>query len=409
MKRISLILLLLLLVGCQQFKKAKEQAALLTSIAEISGTVNTKLTGSSDNVNLVAAVLIRNGDEFKVENQKTLGSSNQFQFYLKPGTYYFAVYQDDNHNLVYDEGERAIGHVDDFGTWQPIVLNEKEKKHLTSLRFSTPRNKKRLVKYNDNQFINRLGKVVNLAASDFDIENVDLGFWHPIDFVSQVDSGLFMLSPYQENKEPLILIHGIKGNPREFSAVIEAFKNSQYQIWVLYYPSGVGLGIVRDYLVEGVDILQKRHGFARVSVLAHSMGGLIARGYLLKHQEIKSNYHINQFATVNSPLLGMESAEKGVKNSPIVINSWYDVASNSDYVKTLNAHTLSDAINYSLVFSYKSGYSGDGVVSLASQIPTNIQNEASSIRGFEATHAGILQQNEFVQFIKRQFNVPEKR
>ena len=77
-----------------------------------------------------------------------------------------------------------------------------------------------------------------------------------------------MLSPYNAKKEPLILVHGLMGNPREFSDLDKALEDSDYQVWVLYYPSGVGLHLVKDYLRESIDVMQKRYGFDAVSVLA---------------------------------------------------------------------------------------------------------------------------------------------
>ncbi len=397
MRHILLLCCVLSLIGCQHFRQAKQQSQLLDSVAEINGRVDYQ--SNSDGGELVVAVLSRNDNTFSIENQKLLDSNGQFKFYLKPGTYYVAVYQDSNHNLTYDDNETGVAYVDSVGMLQAITLTDKAKYKTKPTPFAKPVKKGYAVQYSDNYNINNIGKLANLEHAMFDAHNVDMGFWRPLDFLAQVESGLFMLSPYNAKKEPLILVHGMMGNPREFSALVAALEDSNYQVWVLYYPSGVGLHLVKDYLLESIEVMQKRYGFDAVSVLAHSMGGLITRGYALSHQGHAGNYKINHFITVNSPLLGMQSARKGVESSPLVINSWRDVATNSDYVNQLHTQTLQPEINYALVFSYQDGASDDGVVALSSQIPLNIQREANKMMGFNASHAGVLKEPKFIHFI----------
>jgi len=49
------------------------------------------------------------------------------------------------------------------------------------------------------------------------------------------------------------------------------------------------------------------------------------------------------------------------------------------------------------VFSYKTGGSNDGTVSLQSQIPLKLQAEAVRIYGFNQTHAEILNDPAFLE------------
>ena len=58
---------------------------------------------------------------------------------------------------------------------------------------------------------------------------------------------------------------------------------------------------------------------------------------------------------------------------------------------------MPDETAYHLVFSYLPGEEGDGVVPMNSQLSLSLQDEATKTYGFEAQHAQILKQEEFVQ------------
>jgi len=108
------------------------------------------------------------------------------------------------------------------------------------------------------------------------------------------------------------------------------------------------------------------------------MGGLVARSFIMKYQkEYPSHFQNIKFVmTINTPMLGMSSADIGVRFSPIVILSWRDIAPGSDFLNKLNTWKWPDSVPYHLVFSYKSGEGDDGVVNLESQITNKLQLEA---------------------------------
>ena len=102
--------------------------------------------------------------------------------------------------------------------------------------------------------------------------------------------------------------------------------------------------------------------------------------------------------TINSPLMGMDSAISGVNWSPIVIPVWRDVASNSEFVADLHAWTIPKEIPYHLVYSQMPGEEGDGVVPLKSQLTEKLKKEATDLHGFDGQHAGLLKEGRFVKF-----------
>ena len=170
----------------------------------------------------------------------------------------------------------------------------------------------------------------------------------------------------------------------------------KFQPWLLYYPSGSRLDMISNYMMEVGITLWNRHKFEQLYIVAHSMGGLVARSYIMKHIESKNRVQIALSITINSPMKGMESAKSGVEYSPIVVPSWRDVAKDSEFIQKITAWNLPEDIPYHLVFSYQSGEDGDGVVSLESQIPVGLQVEAEKIYGFNSGHASILQDEIFI-------------
>jgi hypothetical protein len=134
------------------------------------------------------------------------------------------------------------------------------------------------------------------------------------------------------------------------------------------------------------------------------MGGLMIRSYVMKQQQSATPYDLQFVVTINSPLYGMESAANGVKNSPVVIQSWIDVARGSAYVKRVHRWAWPDSILYHLMFSYLPGEDGDGVVPLNSQLSASLQREATQIHGFEAQHAGILKEAVFIDKLNEILN-----
>ena len=67
------------------------------------------------------------------------------------------------------------------------------------------------------------------------------------------DGGVFVeLQEYDARRMPVIFVHGMSGTPLDFSAAIASLDRSKYQPWVLYYPSGLRLDMVSDYLVTAV-------------------------------------------------------------------------------------------------------------------------------------------------------------
>jgi pimeloyl-ACP methyl ester carboxylesterase len=99
---------------------------------------------------------------------------------------------------------------------------------------------------------------------------------------------IYLLDPYDPNKIPLVMVHGLQSTPVGFAALVNALRSdpeirTKYQIWQFYYASGTPVLLnaleLRDSLNETLHILDPRNHNAatkRIVVLGHSMGGVIS-------------------------------------------------------------------------------------------------------------------------------------
>ena len=61
----------------------------------------------------------------------------------------------------------------------------------------------------------RAGEIVILEDRRFSPKNGQRGLWEPIKFLRKVGGGVFFLEPFDPEKIPVLLVHGVGGNPRQ--------------------------------------------------------------------------------------------------------------------------------------------------------------------------------------------------
>ena len=389
------ILVCLFAISACTLLELEKQSEQLEDIASISGTIETSGVKKP-----VYVVLLKQYDtHLEVLNQTILDNSKHYEFDLLPGNYIVGAYIDENKNQLRDKSEKLVFYSQGTNIFQNIHLVADQ--HYIVDIFSvdkavnpngTDNIKIRLPKVKAN-----IGKVVSLTDKMFAQENSSLGLWQPLTFLDKFGGGLFMLQAYELDKTPVIFVHGALGNPTEFNQIIQTLDRDRYQPWVLYYPSGIQLDLVSDYFLSSLKQMKTEYDFVDIHLITHSMGGLMSRSFLMKHQQEQAKFNVSLYMTINSPLYGMDSARLGVKSSPIVIASWRDLVTDSDYIRRVHRWHMPDETAYHLVFSYLPGEEGDGVVPMNSQLSLSLQDEATKTYGFEAQHAQILKQEEFVQ------------
>ena len=374
----------------------KEQANTIESLVAVSGTVRNSV---GDEGTIFVKIYSRQPQGVHYHSQIAVQADGSFKFSTPAEQLILVAYIDVDGDRELGSSEPAA-YLSETGL-QPLVIDlassgdvEGAEIVITGKPFVM---KQSLVGEDDYKINKNIGKVVSIDDAMFARENADMGLWRPIDFISDVGGGLLMLQEYDAAKQPIIFVHGIGGTPIEFKQAIAELDKTRYQPWVLFYPSGFRLDIISDYFIRAMSQLHDQYRFDSVVLVAHSMGGLMSRSFLMKYEELSPEYKITKHITINSPLYGMASANSGVNYSPVVVPVWRDVASDSDYVKKVHQWKMPESIPYYLFFSYLSGEEGDGVVPLVSQLSLSLQDEAEAIVGFNAQHAGVLKDEDFIK------------
>ena len=240
--------------------------------------------------------------------------------------------------------------------------------------------------------------IPSLRLALFSPAEVRLGLKRPDLALEKNGIRIFSLENYDPTKRPVLLIHGISDSPRSFSAIARGLSESGMQPWMLYYPSGLALSLVASRLRELLEDIWRSTRFFELAIVAHSMGGLLARAFLIERSsEAQPNYRIPSFLSLSSPWGGTLSANIGTKISPIVKPLWREIASACEFIKALSTFELPPETSWHLIYSrgtrpslFGSFLKRDGFVSVATQTPAWALSQAKTVDSFAVTHSGIL-------------------
>lgn len=241
------------------------------------------------------------------------------------------------------------------------------------------------------------GEIVPLSDPRFDPERARDSLWRPVDFLRAGNAGVYLAEPLDGERTPVLFIHGVNGSPRVLEPLIDHLDDGRFQPMYYYYASGLRIGQVAWHLDRIMRELEHRHGIERYHVVAHSMGGLVARAWLLERSQRGGRARIASFVSLSTPWAGYPSARQGVEHSPVVVPVWRDMATGSDFLEGLFGQDEASAElpEHHLVFSFRQsgwlpGSSGDGVAALASMLPPRVQRQAATVFGVDAGHVAIL-------------------
>jgi len=334
-----------------------------------------------------------------------------FFFTLPAGTYRLAAFEDRNRDLAHQPAEEPAVV---FGDPAGLVLGAGERRDGIALALdpnhyetapllaAAPSGVREVGQYPAMQ----LGTIVDIDDPRFTQENGDLGLWDPLRFLFEVGAGIYFLEPYDPKKIPVLFVHGATGYPAQWSYLIDRLERDRFQPWLVYYPTAPHLEQIATGVVRALAALQFRHGFTRVILVAHSMGGLVTRAALNFAMQSRDEGRVVQvpaFVSISSPWGGHRAAEEGVKHAPVVAPSWEDMAPGSSFLVELPRTPLPSECEYSLFFSYGgdgslfAGGANDGTVALSSELSMPIQHQAIRVMGFDETHTGILSSPEVAE------------
>jgi pimeloyl-ACP methyl ester carboxylesterase len=392
------LLLTTLLAGCG-LRAIKRQSEQIEALGEIQGQVEL----AADQPGPCYSVLLKDDGKYLTSILHVLlPQSGKYSFFALPGRYVICAFVDANRDGNYQRVEPATCVGMETGVPASIVLPPGGRIDVERMVVEAALGRERTEDVVDATLrpIANIGKIATLADPIFSRDSASMGYWRPVEYLQKLGGGLFMLQEYEAGKTPVVFVHGANGTALDFEAVIASLDRSRFQPWVLQYASGIHLEMVSNYLLNALTQLQTRHNFDGMVLVAHSMGGLVARSFVMRNHENGSPVRVLLTMTVNSPLLGMRSAQSGVAHSPIVLPSWRDVAYGSEFVQKVLGWTWPKEIPYHLVFSFEHGKGSDGVVALDIALPPSVQAETTGMRGFVAEHTGVLQEAAFLEYFK---------
>jgi pimeloyl-ACP methyl ester carboxylesterase len=244
--------------------------------------------------------------------------------------------------------------------------------------------------------------VVNSLDDEiFDPQYGEMGLFDTRKFFAHTQRFMFGLEKVDPGKTTVIFVHGVAGTPRDFKYFVDGLDRTHYQPWFYFYPSGMPLQKLGPYLSETLRISVLHFHPKRVIVVAHSMGGLVSLAALNELCRNDAPPYLKGYISFNSPYGGVESAGKALKQAPAIVDSWRDVAPGSSFLERLYQGTATRKIPFHFFFGYKTGDSSDGTITLQSQLEHRIQFTAYKSYGFNATHVGILNDDEARQTFYR--------
>ncbi|MDN3637450.1 alpha/beta hydrolase [Simiduia curdlanivorans] len=395
LRKIALVGLSLTLSACGNFIGLKQNIETIDrDYISIKGVVSSK---DCPDCAIMIAVL-SNADSAALSRYSIAKIGEVFDFKVPRQDNRAFLFADRNQNFTYDKGESyawlALDAIEQDASSRPLQIDLKNVQQqaptyalgnlLSTQQQSIPLQK---------------AKVTKLSNPIFNQESASQGMWRPAEFILAGKAGIYFLGEYSAAKEPVLFVHGIAGNPSEFSSFINQLDHSKYQAWVFFYPSGLALKNVAQGLESLMTEIFIRYKPKRAHLVAHSMGGLVTREYLGLCGAAASCSPWASYTTIASPFGGHASAQGGVDYSPVVMPVWNDMAPSSQFLQQLPISPLPKDLKHHLVIAYLAGESSDSVIEIASQLHQPIQEKAGAVRGFEGSHTGVLKDQALIDYV----------
>jgi pimeloyl-ACP methyl ester carboxylesterase len=396
----SLTLLILInlfafIAGCA-FNELNKDLKVISKASEISGSISHTRSSNKPVIVVLFRMDPANG-KGTVTQYLAIYGDRKFKFLVAEGEFQLFAFEDANQDLAFQHTEYVGWYGDPTNIKARNGVNLKgldiQLKHPRTAKAKlpdlySPRTQNYKLRMKDYH----LGEVVSLDAKRFGSQSGSKGLWTPVKFLSEEGLGIFFLEPFSSHKIPVLFVHGAGGYPQEWKQLIDHLNRDKYQAWVFQYSSGMRLDWIAESLEMGLRSLQVKYKFKKLYIVAHSMGGLVAKQFV----NIYEGDYVKLLVTISTPWGGHSAAQMGLAHAPAIIPSWYDMVPGSPFLKSLFPESVKPNVPYYLFFGYQGESSmfiegnGDGTVSLKSMLQSSAQKEALKIYGFDADHAGIL-------------------
>jgi hypothetical protein len=337
-----------------------------------------------------------------------IGEDGVASFILKTSqSYYVGAFTDLNGNNSYDVGEpgdyvseiRPVSLGDPNPQVRVLPLTLHPNHNLPAgTSIAIPKEDKEL----GRQLDLALGEIASFDDPQFSTDAGGSGLWRPLDFLSHNEPGIYFTEPYDPGRIPVLLVYGIGGTPQDMRYLAEHLDRKKYQMWFFHYPSGMRLDRVSRSMAAALLILKERHGFTKCYVVAHSMGGLVARAGIDQAVAIAGVDYLPKFVSISTPWGGHAAATAGIRRLKKPVPSWLDVAPESDFLKKIYATPLPGGTSHLLIYGSQKGGpfwlkgENDGVVTVESETDSRIRKSAAKVEYLPYGHVDILKEDKTV-------------
>ncbi len=386
---------LLLLSGCALLHLREETTTLYNSTI-IVGLVSDDDAAAASPLVIVAREVT--GDRHPIAHHTVLHEPGPYELMVGKGQWQVLAFADANGDLAWQPGERIGQHAGG-----PIRVEQSggvvQEVHV-AIRASQPPNidfpAGVPVSPNALARLHRTSSGVVRALDDplFNEDNGVRGFWRPLEFFREYGGTISFLHPFDPDKIPILFVHGATGTPAGWQYLVDRLDLNRYQPWFYFYPSGASIKSMADLLFWKLINLKNRYPTKEMHLVAHSMGGLVARSFLVDYGQLFPA--IRAFVSLSTPWSGDELVENGLKYSPGVIPVWRDMDPNGEFAQSIYRKALPPGVSHYLLFGHRGNRNplrpnNDGVVTLATQLDPRAQTEARMVIGFEEDHGSILE------------------
>jgi pimeloyl-ACP methyl ester carboxylesterase len=120
--------------------------------------------------------------------------------------------------------------------------------------------------------------------------------------------------------EGVLLVHGITRSSKSMAGYRDSLEKAGFQVFPFDYPSTrVDLDTSAEYLHQVIESLE---GIEHIHIVAHSMGGIVARTYRAKHRDER----LTRMVLVGSPQNGAEMADLARDKANVVFKTIFGPA-----------------------------------------------------------------------------------
>ncbi len=383
----------------------------------IESTVLVGLVATANHVKgpiIVAAYTIDKGER-SIAHYTVLHEAGEYELLVAKGNYYIIAYHDKNSNLVYDDGEPAGQYGPPAWVSAPaggvvgdlnLEIPEKGRHIDLPLGFAISKEKPQKL------YSRQAGAILDFNDELFSEQNGQKGYWEGMKFFKTIGGNIYFVEPYDPDKIPILFIHGATGTPKGWKYFAENIDRTRFQPWLFYYPSGARIKTMSHLLLWKLSNLSYKYRFKKIYFTAHSLGGLVARSFIMDYGKAFPN--IELFVSLATPWGGDRMAELGVKQSPAVIPCWIDMQPESNFMKNLYAHKMPEHVKFYMFYGHRGSRNpfrsnNDGTIAFSSLLDFRAQSEAKMSYAFEEDHASIIYSDKVLRQYKAILNAVDTR